>query len=138
MTRNRALLLPIVASLLALPVGCGGSDDPGNKATESQGSDSKGGNADDGTADQKDTTGAQPDDGSGTKPDDNSDNTGGGGSKSAVKPSEGSIDCATIKSTGIEEGDVAPNVTLLDAGGNKTSLHDYCNDYVLVVAGGAY
>lgn len=127
-----------MASLLALPIGCGGSDGPGEQNSDSKGGDNNpkdsesNGNADTGDTD----TGGQKPDNSGSEPD--PDSSGGGPSKEAVKPSEGPIDCGSIKSTGIAEGDVAPNVTLTDAGGNKTSLHDFCNDYVLIVAGAGF
>lgn len=44
------------------------------------------------------------------------------------------LDCSKLASTGLDIGDVAPNLELEDGEGNKVQLHDYCNDNVILIA----
>lgn len=47
---------------------------------------------------------------------------------------EQELDCSKLESTGLDIGDVAPNLVLEDGEGKKVSLHDYCNDTVILIA----
>lgn len=49
-------------------------------------------------------------------------------------PEDAPIDCSTLKSTGRELGDVAPDLVLKDGSGNDVHLHDFCNDTVILIA----
>lgn len=44
------------------------------------------------------------------------------------------IDCSKLESTGLDKGDVAPNLVLENGEGRQVRLHDYCNDTVILIA----
>lgn len=44
------------------------------------------------------------------------------------------LDCSKLSSTGLEIGDVAPDLVLKDGGGKNVHLHDYCNETVILIA----
>lgn len=73
--------------------------------------------------------------GSATSSEDTTD-TGFNPSKVGIAPPEpGPRDCSTLMSTGIEEGDIAPDVIVQNAQGQNIRLHDYCNHTVLLLCG---
>lgn len=101
----------------------GGSDGPGETPDKGKSSDGKGEGQ---NPDPKDTgDGPQNPDDTNTGKDENSSNDPG------KKP----LDCSSIKATGDEVGQVPENLTLLAANGDMVSLHDYCNDVLLIMTG---
>lgn len=53
----------------------------------------------------------------------------------SAPPAPGPRDCSKLVSTGIKEGDVAPDVTVQNSLGQEVRLHDYCNHTVLLLCG---
>lgn len=142
MKKTRTLVVPFIASLLAVPLSnceSGDSDSTTNGSADDKGDKGNtGGKTTPTGSDPGTTTGNDKDNDKGSKPDGNTGDNTGGGNGDVNNPSEGPLDCSTIKATGIKEGDVAPNVSLKDASGRTVNLHDYCNDIVYVMAGAAY
>lgn len=80
------------------------------------------------------TTGGEPEDGS------SSEEPGTEDSSEDEKDSsdDGKIDCSALKVTGANIGQVPMNLELINAKGDKVSLHDYCNDVLYIAAATAY
>lgn len=43
--------------------------------------------------------------------------------------------CGALQATGVQPGQVPPNIALEDGDGNVVQLHDYCDKTVLLIAG---
>lgn len=53
---------------------------------------------------------------------------------SELESAKPDLDCSKLSSTGLELGDVAPDLVLKDGAGNDVHLHDFCNDTVILIA----
>lgn len=53
-------------------------------------------------------------------------------------PEDGKIDCDQLKVTGSNIGEVPENLELVNAKGERVSLHAHCNDVLYLVAATAY
>lgn len=156
-TRVKAKRWVAMLSLFAF-VGCGGNDEP--KDTQGQGdpntedSTPKKENPEPGDPSENEesgssTTGQEPED---SKPESTGENTGDAGTDSGDSTSEtpddtsssdttdedGKINCSALKVTGTSIGEVPENLEMLDAQGNKVSLHEHCNDVLFLAAATAF
>lgn len=147
-TRAKAKRWVAMLSLFAF-VGCSGSDGPKDtqeqeepKTQEPTPKDKKSepGDSGDNEESASSTTGQEPGDSSsksgggsgdssGETPDDKSSSGGNG---------DGKIDCSALKVSGTGIGEVPKNLELMDAQGNKVSLHEHCNDVLYLAAATAY
>lgn len=57
-----------------------------------------------------------------------------GDSQGSQEEPEEKLDCSALKSTGLNVGDVAPNLELVDGNGKSRMLHEFCNDTVILIA----
>lgn len=136
MKRTRTLIVPFIAALLTVPLsncGDGGdveSPDPDAQSNNEDNDDKSDTATTSGGGDTKDKESKETDS---SAPDDSSD-----APKSDLEPVPGDIDCSKLKVTGIGEGQVPPNVSLVDASGSTVNLHDYCNAIVYVMAGSMF
>lgn len=61
-----------------------------------------------------------------------------GEEKTDTTDEDGKIDCSSLKPTGSFIGQVPANLEMINAKGEKISLHDHCNDVLYLAAASAY
>lgn len=155
-TRVKAKRWVATLSLFAF-VGCGGNDEP--KDTQGQGDPNAqepspkkdkpepgepSGNEDGGSSTTGEDPGESKPEGTGEKTDETGTDSGDSTSEtpddttSSDSTDDGKIDCSALKVSGSNIGEVPENLEMMDAKGNKVSLHEHCNDVLFLAAATAF